>query len=198
MHVVFAWINFLILVVATLLTWLSYLKSVSPARLAKLIGREAYLKCVRYRRICLASFIIVIANYVLYAFHPLSTAMPAEFSWPWPTSLLIVLVTGIPAVYILIRALMAAGRETLTPRPEHTMYSGIYEKIRHPQALSEIGLWLVFGFVLNSPFLVVYSLVWIPIVVHWCIAEEHDLVIRYGSAYQEYRRRTWALIPGLW
>jgi protein-S-isoprenylcysteine O-methyltransferase Ste14 len=193
-----AWSNILILAVATLFTWLSYLKSVGPARLAKKIGPEAYAKCAGYRIICLLSMMIVMGNYILYYFHPLPITMPARFPWSWSISIWTALLVMVPTGYVLIRALLAAGQETFIPKPEHTMYGGVYKKIRHPQALAEIGLWFVFGLLLNSPFLAVYSLVWIPIVIHWCIAEDRDLLIRYGAAYREYRQRTWAFIPGIW
>jgi protein-S-isoprenylcysteine O-methyltransferase Ste14 len=48
---------------------------------------------------------------------------------------------------------------------------------------------------LHSPFLALYSLVWIPIFGIMVWAEERDLVLRYGKAYEEYRERTGALFP---
>ena len=43
------------------------------------------------------------------------------------------------------------------------------------------------AFLLHSPFLVLFSAIWIPVFVLMCRAEERDLLIRYGSAYEEYR-----------
>ena len=77
------------------------------------------------------------------------------------------------------------------------MYGGIYEKIRHPQALGELPFWWVIAFLLHSPFLVLYSLVWIPIFVLMCLAEEQDLLLRYGEAYEEYMQRTGRFFPRL-
>ena len=50
-------------------------------------------------------------------------------------------------------------------------------------------------FLFHSPFLALYSLVWIPIFFVMSLAEERDLTIRYGEAYEEYRERTGFLLP---
>jgi len=48
---------------------------------------------------------------------------------------------------------------------------------------------------LNSPFLAIFSIIWLPIFYVMCLAEEKDLVIRYGEAYLKYRETTGFLIP---
>jgi protein-S-isoprenylcysteine O-methyltransferase Ste14 len=110
-------------------------------------------------------------------------------------SALIAVVIAVPAGYLLWRGVRDAGKETLVVKKEHTLYGGIYEKIRHPQAVGEILFWWVIAFLLHSPFLVLYSTVWIPVFVIMCLAEERDLVLRYGKAYEEYKKRTGFLIP---
>ena len=90
---------------------------------------------------------------------------------------------------------MDAKREALVPDKSHTLYKGIYEKIRHPMALGEVPFWWVFAFLINSPFLVVFSFVWLPVWYWWCVAEEKDLVLRYGADYEEYRQRTGMFFP---
>ncbi|MBA7645814.1 hypothetical protein ES703_53573 [subsurface metagenome] len=37
-----------------------------------------------------------------------------------------------------------------------------YILYRHPQAVGELPFWWVLAFLLHSPFLVLFSLVWIP------------------------------------
>jgi methanethiol S-methyltransferase len=39
------------------------------------------------------------------------------------------------------------------------MYHGIYRRIRHPQAAGEVWFWWVFAFLLNSPFLALFSFI---------------------------------------
>jgi methanethiol S-methyltransferase len=88
-----------------------------------------------------------------------------------------------------------AGEETLRPKKEHTMYGGIYTQIRHPQAVGEVFAWLTIAFLLNSPFLVLFSLIYFPIFIMLCLAEEQDLLWRYGEAYAEYCKKTGAFWP---
>jgi len=104
-------------------------------------------------------------------------------------------VIMIPAMFLLIRGSKDAGEETLKPRPDHKMYGGIYEKMRHPQAVGESVTWLGGAFLLNSPFLVLYSLIWLPIYYLMCRAEEKDLVLRFGQEYVDYMQRVGFLWP---
>ena len=193
--VMIAWINFAALVVSALLFLYFYVKSVSPAALEKKIGETAYTRCMRYRVIASAFEIIAVANYIVYFFYPLPVPLPQTFPWDWWISIAIAIVIGVPSTYIMAIGLKDAGEESLAPKKEHRLYGGIYRKIRHPQALGELLLWWVAAFALNSPFLAVFSIVWIPIFYVFCWAEERDLVIRYGEAYLEYQRNTGFLIP---
>jgi protein-S-isoprenylcysteine O-methyltransferase Ste14 len=190
-----AWINLAVLVLSTLLTFVFYVKSVGPAALEKKAGPDAYARCARYRLISSAFMTLASINYVLYLFFPLPLPLPERLPWPWWVSALIAIAIAIPSGYVWYLGLRDAGRETMFPKEEHTLYGGIYEKIRHPQALGELPFWWVLAFALHSPFLVLYSIVWIPIFLLMVLAEERDLLIRYGQAYEEYRHRTGFLIP---
>jgi protein-S-isoprenylcysteine O-methyltransferase Ste14 len=181
--------------VASILFLFFYVKSVSPAHLEKKIGEDAYPKCKTYRLIAGAFESITIINYVLYFFYPLPVGIPLFLPWPWLISVFMAIFILVPSLYLMMLGIKDAGRETLEPRKEHTLYSGIYETVRHPQAIGESLLWFPFAFFLNSPFLVLYSFLWIPIFYIMCIAEERDLVLRYGEAYLEYRDRVGFLIP---
>jgi protein-S-isoprenylcysteine O-methyltransferase Ste14 len=59
-------------------------------------------------------------------------------------------------------------------------------------ALGEMPLWWVMAFLFNSPFLVLFSFIWIPVWYWRCIAEEKDLILRYGA---DYRERTGMFFP---
>jgi len=95
----------------------------------------------------------------------------------------------------MLKGVKDAGREALFPDKEHTLYSGIYQKIRHPQALGEVFIWWSVALILNSPFLFLYSIVWFPIFYWFCKAEEKDLIIRYGESYIDYKKRTGMFFP---
>lgn len=190
-----AWINFIVLIVSALLFLYFYVKSVSPAALEKKIGETAYAKCTRYRLIASAFEIIATANYIVFFFYPLPISLPQTFPWAWWISIIIAIAILIPGSYLLWRGMRDAGEETIVTKKEHTLYGGIYEKMRHPQATGEVTLWWVIAFILNSPFLALFSLVWLPIFYILCWAEEKDLAIRYGEVYLEYKRNTGFLIP---
>jgi protein-S-isoprenylcysteine O-methyltransferase Ste14 len=195
MVVVIEWINVIALVVSTILFLYFYVKSVSPAQLEKTVGEIAYLKCKTYRLIAGGFEGITVINYVIYFFYPLPLGLPQVFPWDWIFSILVGIIILIPSVYLMAIGIKDAGRETLEPKKEHTLYAGIYETVRHPQAIGEAIMWFPIALFLNSPFLALYSLVWIPIFYITCVSEERDLVIRYGVPYLEYRERVGFLIP---
>lgn len=95
----------------------------------------------------------------------------------------------------MLRGVKDAGEETMRPKREHKMYGGIYTHIRHPQAVGEFPLWWVLAFLVHSPFLVFFSFAYVPVWYYLCVAEERDLLIRYGSAYEEYRAKTGFWLP---
>jgi protein-S-isoprenylcysteine O-methyltransferase Ste14 len=59
----------------------------------------------------------------------------------------------------------------------------------------EVFIWLVIAFLLNSPFLVIFSLIYFPIFVLLCWAEDQDLLLRYGEPFASYMRETGAFWP---
>ncbi len=190
-----AWINFAILLLASLLFLYYYIRSVSPATLEKVLGEGAYQRCARDRIIASVFEVVILINFIIYFFYPLPVPLPRVFPWAWWISVLIGLAIALPAGLLMGIGLRDAGEEALRPKKEHSMYSGIYTRIRHPQAVGEVCFWWVFAFLLNSPFLAILSFIYIPIFLIMCLAEEQDLLWRYGDAYAEYCRHTGAFWP---
>lgn len=189
-----AWLNLVLLVVAMVLTLVFYVLSVRPAALAEKIGPAAYARCARYRLVAGLMMGVETAAYVLYFFYPLPIPLPRTFPWPWWVSALIAAAITLPAGYLVVRGVKDAGEEAMIPKEEHTLYGGIYEKMRHPQAWEAV-LWFTVAFLLHSPFLVLYSVLWLPVEYVMVMSEEPDLILRYGQAYEDYRRRTPAFVP---
>jgi protein-S-isoprenylcysteine O-methyltransferase Ste14 len=189
------WINFGVMAISTILMFYFYVRSASPAQLEKKIGPEAYQKCGRYR--ITASFfeLVVIAGYVIYYFYPLPLSIPQTFPWSYWISVIVAVIIGVPSAYVMYRGVSDAGEAGLIPKKNQKMFGGIYQKIRHPQAMGELPLWWVGSLLLNSPFLALYSIVMIPIFVTMAKAEEKDLLIRYGKKYADYKARTGFIIP---
>jgi protein-S-isoprenylcysteine O-methyltransferase Ste14 len=194
---VVAWINVAVLTISAVLCLYFYVKSAGPAALEKKIGPSAYGRCTRYRLFASIFMTVASVNYVIYVFYPLPIALPRTFPWPWWVSAVIAGAIALPSGYLWVRGMKDAGEETIVVKKEHTMYGGIYDKIRHPQAVGELPFWWVFAFLCHSPFLALFSFVWVPIFAAMCRAEERDLLIRYGAAYRQYMERTGAFFPRL-
>ena len=190
-----SWLNFGVLIISSFLFTIFYVKSVQPAALEKRIGPTAYHRCATYRMISSVFMFIAVANYILYYWFPLPLPLSRTFPWSWWISAVIAVLIGVPSLYLMFRGIKDAGEETMRPKQEHTLYGGIYTRIRHPQALGEFPTWWMMAFLVHSPFLVLFSFVYIPVWYYFCVAEERDLVIRYGTAYEEYRAKTGFWLP---
>jgi protein-S-isoprenylcysteine O-methyltransferase Ste14 len=190
-----AWINLAVLIMASLLFLYYYVLSVSPAALEKLVGPDAYTRCGRYRVIAVIFELITVGCYVLYRFYPLPVPLPEHFLWSYYVSVILAVAILLPALTLMTVGMLHAGEEAVRPKKEHALYGGIYNRIRHPQAAGEVFLWWVIAFLLNSPFLAIFSFTYVPIFLLMCWAEEQDLVLRYGDRYVEYWRRTGAFFP---
>jgi protein-S-isoprenylcysteine O-methyltransferase Ste14 len=193
-----AWINVAVLLISTILFLAFYIRSVSPAGREMVRGPQAYQHSFYYRLLAGAFEFVILANYIVYHFFPLVTPLPTLFRWPWIISFIVAIIIGAPATILMITGMRDAGEETLRPKKEHSMYGGIYKRIRHPQATGEVFLFLVIALVLHSPFLTLFSLIYFPIFIIICFAEEQDLLLRYGDAYAVYCRHTGAFWPKRW
>lgn len=190
-----AWINVVVLAAATVLTGVYYVKSAGPAALERRIGESAYVKCASYRTLSAVFMTIAALDYVLYVFFPLPLSLSRTFPWPYWGSAVIAVVIAIPSGLLFALGMRNAGEETMRPKKEHTLYSGIYRRIRHPQAAGEVWFWWVIAFLCNSPALAIFSIAWLPIFHLMCRAEERDLVIRYGEDYVCYMATTGMYLP---
>lgn len=190
-----AWINFAILVLASIIFIYFYVLSVGPAALEMVIGPNAYTRCGRYRIVAMIFESITVINFIIYRFYPLPVPLPDSFPWSYWISLFIAISIGIPTIVLMVIGMLHAGKETAVPDKTHGMNAGIYMKIRHPQVAGEVFSWMWIGFLLNSPFLVLFSLIYFPIFLIMCVAEEQDLLLRFGEPYAEYMRKTGAFFP---
>ena len=190
----YSWINFGLMVTFTTLFVRLYNRSVSPAALEKKMGADAYAYCGKLRAIAIFFLIMVMGTYIAYRFFPLPLALPEKFGWPYGISILFAVLIAILTTYMVVTGMRDAGEESVAPRKDTEMYGGIYEKIRHPQTW-EYGYFFSVAFLLNIPFLVLISFIWLPLAYLMMRAEEQDLLIRFGLDYQRYMDSTGMILP---
>ena len=92
-----AWINLAVLLLATFLTWISYVKSAGLAALAQKIGVTAYARCTRYRMVSSIFMTLAGIDYFLYAFYPIPLPLPRFFPWPYWISILLAAIIAVPS-----------------------------------------------------------------------------------------------------
>ncbi len=192
-----AWINFLMLNVVTFLCWWFYIRSLQPATRSKKFGESAWKTAKRDRIIASIFMGFIVISMIFWLWFPI----PA-LNWPvnynWLISIFIGVILACLFTPIMIKGVLDAGSETVEPSKTTKMYGGIYNYIRHPQAVGEMPWFIIIALFLNSLFLVIWSTAMIlivsPIVMYF---EEKDLIERFGDAYREYQKRTGAVFPKL-
>jgi protein-S-isoprenylcysteine O-methyltransferase Ste14 len=188
-------VNLAILLSSSAVFSVLYIVSVRPAHLTVSTGRSAYRLCGRLRAIATIVEFVAVLGYVGYKLLPPLVPLPEKFQWPYWVSLFVALAVGVPSIWLMGVGLRDAGREAAVPDPSHTMYAGIYLRVRHPQAIGEAFVWFAVAFGLNSPFLVLYSVIWLPVFYAFCVVEESDLLVRFGDSYATYQREVGMIIP---
>jgi protein-S-isoprenylcysteine O-methyltransferase Ste14 len=106
----------------------------------------------------------------------------------------------VPAVHWVLSALGSNVSETVLIKDRHELVTtaGPYRWIRHPLYTTGIALFVAVGLMAANWFVLgmaSISLMAIRMVV--VPREERELVARFGSGYEEYRRRTGAMMPRL-
>ena len=188
-------LNFVVLISSALIFFALYVISVSPAHLERRWGEKAYPRCGRIRVVAMIFEFIAVGCYIVYYFYPLLFSLPMHFAWGWPISLALGTLIGVPSIWLMVKGMMDAGSESAMPDKSHTLYGGIYQYMRHPQATGEMTVWWAIAFWLNSPFLVLLSFMWVPLFYLMCVIEERDLVVRYGQPYLDYQKQAGFLLP---
>jgi protein-S-isoprenylcysteine O-methyltransferase Ste14 len=162
------------------------------------IGKHAWALAKRDRMLSAIFMSVMTVNMILWLWFPIT-----ELAWVvhpnWLVSILIGVVLAVIFTPIWFKGIKDAGRETMEPSASTKMYGGIYNHIRHPQALGEMPWFIIISLFLNSLFLVIWATLMViivsPIIIYF---EEKDLIKRFGEEYREYRKRTGAIIPKFW
>jgi protein-S-isoprenylcysteine O-methyltransferase Ste14 len=107
-------------------------------------------------------------------------------------------VCVVPSVHWLLSALGSNVSETVLTKERHQLVTsaGPYRWIRHPLYTTGIALFLALGLMAANWFILALALVALVALRAVVVPrEERELVARFGSGYEEYRRRTGAMVP---
>jgi protein-S-isoprenylcysteine O-methyltransferase Ste14 len=107
-------------------------------------------------------------------------------------------VCVVPAVHWVLTALGSNVSETVLTKDRHELVSsaGPYRWIRHPLYTTGIALFLALGLMSASWFILAMALIALVLIRTVVVPrEEHELTARFGQAYEDYRRRTGAMLP---
>lgn len=102
-----------------------------------------------------------------------------------------------PAAHWVLHTLGRNVSETVLTKDEHELVTnGPYRWIRHPLYTTGIVLFSALGLVAASWFILGWTLVALAGVRGVVIPrEEQELLVRFGGEYEEYIRRTGAMLP---
>jgi protein-S-isoprenylcysteine O-methyltransferase Ste14 len=106
----------------------------------------------------------------------------------------------VPSVHWVLSALGSNVSETVLTKERHELVSnaGPYRWIRHPLYTTGIALFVALGLMAANWFVLALALVALVTIRTVVVPrEERELITRFGSAYESYRRRTGAMLPRL-
>jgi protein-S-isoprenylcysteine O-methyltransferase Ste14 len=157
-----------------------------------------YILTKTFTQIAIAWSVILLIFPLLITFLEDKLGIPrVEFAFQRPIS--VVLFVSISLIGIWSATVMSRlGKGTPLPLDHATemVVAGPYAYVRNPMALSGIGQGLAVALFLGSPLVAVYALIGSAI---WQFIfrplEEDDLALRFGSAFEEYRRIVKCWIP---
>lgn len=130
--------------------------------------------------------------------------LPGErvrLGWAMPTVSIIGLYLFITGILLYVLAYIAFGADNLAmlyvyfPAESRLVNSSIYSILRHPAYSGAIRIGMAFGLWRGTWFSILFGL-FMPIgLTLWLrLAEEPELIERFGQSYEEYRRK----VPAFW
>ena len=106
----------------------------------------------------------------------------------------------VPAVHWVLAALGSNVSETILTKERHQLVTraGPYRWVRHPLYTTGITMFIAVGLMAANWFILALALLALVLIRTVVVPrEERELVAKFGSGYEEYRRRTGAMVPRL-
>lgn len=99
--------------------------------------------------------------------------------------------------YWCVKTLREFWSADIEIREDHELVrEGPYRHLRHPAYLANIIEAVAYPLLANAYFsLLVFAFAFVPTVIVRIHFEEKELAAKFGSSYEDYRTRSWALVP---
>jgi protein-S-isoprenylcysteine O-methyltransferase Ste14 len=148
-----------------------------------------------------------VCDWALYHFRPLlfqRATFPAAPSFGTDIALIFMRSVGVVLIALDVLTLtsveMELGGSRLVGHAELTgkgqlATRGLYTRVRHPRYLAMMAGVLGGCLLVATQPMWIVGAVWLALVFAMIRLEEHELRLRFGSAYAEYSRRVPALLP---
>lgn len=188
-------INLISLILSFVGLAIVYLISLQPKKRESRVGPKVWKQSKNLRTAGFFCEALGIGNIILWVWYPIPSLDWKISQNPW-ISFTIALILGIPCLVIMIVGVIQAGKESWEPHRDTILDQGLYNYIRHPQAITEFPLFAIMALGVNSWFLVgiltLYAIFFLPIMKS---IEENDLIRRFGDKYKVYQEKTGAFFP---
>lgn len=132
----------------------------SPIR--KKIGPAACKKCSNYRYTFISLPSTNFCHLCNYFFLPHSSTSSSKISCSLEILVSTAFLNGNSTCIHIIGLLKMLELRQCIHTKDNELFGGIYSKVRHPQAATLLHFGWITGLLLNSPFLVLLSFIWIP------------------------------------
>ena len=134
------------------------------------------------------------SNYGSLALVVVAALIFLKLSWelPWTVPRIAGPAIAIPSLLLFVLARIQLGRAfSVRAKASTLVTSGIYSRIRNPIYI--FGSLMIAGIILwmNRPWLLLFLAVLVPLQAYRIRKEERVLEERFGTAYLEYKQRTW-------